>query len=155
MPQGSYDSSTVTQLPAVPNTADPELARELTLIYDAIRALNIQAKESVVIAVAAVSLSYGQFVRIYNSAGSLYANLASASTAGIQAQGFVSSQSVAAGASVAISLLTGTVTATGLTPGAKYYLQNTAGTIGTAPGTVSQAVGIAISSTTLVTSITL
>lgn len=62
--------------------------------------------------------------------------------------GFADS-SVSIGASI-VATITSVVTGlSGLTPGKKYYLQNSAGTIGTTRGTYGKIIGIALTSTTL------
>lgn len=103
---------------------------------------------------ASEALSAGDFVNIYNNAGTANARKADATTTGKECVGFVLS-AVSSGATATV-LLEGTNTArTGLTPGGEYVLATTAGSVvlaASAPstaGNVYQKVGIALSATEL------
>lgn len=95
---------------------------------------------------ATVAIGAGQIVNLYNNAGLLEARLADAATP--QYARAYATAAVSAGVFGEFRLM-GVVTITGLTPGAIYYLANTAGLVAAAAGTNPQMVGWALSSTKL------
>lgn len=100
---------------------------------------------------ATEALSIGP-VNIYNNAGAEAVRGADATAEGKEANGFVNA-AVASGANATV-FFEGRITGlSGLTPGARYYLGTTAGTVdATAPsaaGSVVQYIGTAVSSSTL------
>lgn len=100
---------------------------------------------------ASENLSAGDFVNIYNDAGTAKCRKADATTSGKEAHGFVLS-SVASGANATV-YFEGTNTAvTGITPG-NVFLSTTAGTATITPpsasGNAVQLLGVAFSSTSI------
>ena len=103
------------------------------------------------VVLASESLAAGNYVNIYNNAGTANVRKADATTAGKEANGFVLA-AVASGANATV-YFEGTNTAvTGLTPGTQ-FLSTTAGTGGTAAptgsGNVVQRLGFAVSATAM------
>lgn len=102
--------------------------------------------------VTSESLSAGNIVNIYDNAGTPTARKADATAEGKEAHGFVLGATTSPAS--ATVYFEGKVTGlTSLTPGARYYLTTTPGTVATtAPstaGNVAQCVGVAISTTVL------
>lgn len=96
------------------------------------------------------ALSYGQMVELYNVAGSLRARKASAASPSTKAKAFVSSTGTIASGELAEVKLLGVLSGlSALTPGASYYLSDTAGYISSTPGTNLQYLGFALSATEL------
>lgn len=169
----AYRSSVNTGLPNIPDPPDPAFFPEFTRLYNAIRNLTI-ALDSYTGALPAetqyydqtppsasiltqnsmrlyvkfgVAIAYGQVVHLYNNAGVLTAELASAVNATKPMHGWCS----IAGAAGAFGevMLGGLCSAIGtvgspLVPGATYFLGNTAGTIAPTAGTSSQKIGYAL-----------
>ena len=97
------------------------------------------------------AVAAGDMINVWNNGG-LRARKADATTSGKEANGFVIA-AFGSGASATV-YFEGTVTGlTGLTIGARYYLNTTAGTITTTPlsgsGNVHQYIGTALSATEL------
>lgn len=102
--------------------------------------------------VTSENLSAGNIVNIYDNAGTPTARKADATTAGKEGVGFVLAGSTSPAA--ALIYFEGTITGlSGLTPGARYYLDTTAGLVTTTPpsatGNVLQYIGRAVSATEL------
>lgn len=102
---------------------------------------------------ASEALSAGNVVNVWDDSGTVSVRKADATIDGKEATGFVKS-SFSSSATATVYLPGDVITGlTSLTPGARYYLDTTAGAItDTAPigsGNVSQCVGIALSTTTL------
>lgn len=102
---------------------------------------------------ASEALAAGDFVNIYSSTG-IKCRKADATTAGKEACGFVLA-AVSNGATATVYRISQSNTQlTSLTPGSKYYLAATAGTITLTPpsaaGNIVQVVGYAVSATALV-----
>jgi len=96
-----------------------------------------------------VAVSPGQFINLYDSTGALTARLADA-TAPHYAHGFASiSVAAAPGDYISVTLFGADFYVAGLTLGATYYLSNTPGAAGAAPGTNTQALGYALDTTNL------
>lgn len=96
------------------------------------------------------NLSAGNIVNIYDDSGTPTARKADGTAEGKEAVGFVLAGSTTPGP--ATVYLTGTITGLStLTPGARYYLDTTAGAVTDTPltgsGNVSQYIGTAISTT--------
>lgn len=96
------------------------------------------------------NLSAGNIVNIWDDSGTATARKADATAEGKEAHGFVLASSTSG--NNATVYLSGTITGlTSLTPGARYYLDDTAGGVTSTPltatGNVSQYVGSAISAT--------
>ncbi len=100
-------------------------------------------------ATAGVALSAGNFVNLYNNAGTLQAQLADCST-GLPADGYVLA-AVASGSTGTVYLNDQNTSAgTSLTPGLAYFLSTAGAISSTAPttsGYISQVIGFAISAT--------
>ncbi len=102
--------------------------------------------------IASESLSAGDFVNIYNNAGTATARKADATTAGKEATGFVLS-AVASGSTATVYMAGINTILTGLTAGGRYVLSTTAGSVvvrASAPastGNVFQEIGVALSAT--------
>jgi hypothetical protein len=100
--------------------------------------------------VTSENLSAGNLVNIYDNSGTATARKADGTSEGKETVGFVLAGTTSpAAASV---YLTGTITGlSSLTPGARYYMDDTAGAVTdtplTASGNVSQYIGTAISAT--------
>lgn len=100
------------------------------------------------------NLAAGQFVNLFSNSGALNARLANATTNGKPAHGFVIAAVTAP--AVATVYLIGALnnTLTGLTIGADYFLDITAGAVSTTPpsasGNIVQYIGTAESATSLV-----
>ena len=169
----AYKSSVNSGLPNIPDPPDPAFFPEFTRVYNAIRNLTI-ALDTYTGALAAepqfysqtlpaasiltqntqrlyvkfgAAITYGQVVHLYNVSGVLTAELASAATSAKPMHGWCSIGAVA-GAFGEV-MLGGLCTAIGtiafpLTPGATYYLGNTAGTIAPTAGVSSQKIGYAL-----------
>lgn len=102
--------------------------------------------------VTSENLAAGNLVNLYDNAGTPTARKADATAEGKEVIGFVLSGTTSPAS--ALVYMEGKITGlSGLTPGARYYLNTTAGTLTTtAPstaGNIIQFVGIAINSTTL------
>lgn len=102
--------------------------------------------------VSSESLTAGDFVNVYNNAGTLNVRKADATTSGKEAHGFVlASVTFPAAATVYFEGINTQRSA--LTVGAKYYLDTTAGGVVAAPpaasGNVVQYIGTALSATEL------
>jgi hypothetical protein len=102
---------------------------------------------------ASENLSAGNWVNIWNDTGTVKARKADATTSGKEADGFV--LAAATSGTDALVYFEGSNTQrTGLTPGARYYLNTTAGgEVATAPsasGNVVQYLGRAVSATQIV-----
>ena len=93
-----------------------------------------------------VAATYGQPINIYNNT-ERRARLADAATPNY-AHAFCNSLSVAADNYGEVVLI-GALAINGITPGAYYYLGNTAGTIGAAVGTNKQVLGFGLDTTHL------
>lgn len=109
--------------------------------------------------IAAVNISRGQVINLYNNAGALNARLAVATGASTVAHG-IADASVLAGERVAINWLRGTLDSVGsMTLGTLYYLSTTAGAVqSTKPvnvGEIVQPIGLALASDTLLMDIPL
>jgi hypothetical protein len=149
----TFSSSLNTELPLHPSeVTDPELYRELTRIYNAIRVLQVGIDRAYcVLSTYTVTCSYGQLVTL----GVSGASLASAATTGSIALGFCPNLAGAAANTLGDVQTSGFISnLTGLTAGATYYLSaTTPGGITSAPpaalGNVVQPIGYAVSSTTL------
>lgn len=141
-----------TQLATQPHTQDKELFDLLFPIHSAIKVLCSALNEKYVVGTAGENIAAGQLVYGYSSGGQLFIKLASAS-AGANEADFIATTAAASGEPVEviapINLYEGY---TGLTPGAAYYLSTSPGSIvTTAPAgpAITQALGIATSSTSL------
>lgn len=98
--------------------------------------------------IASEAILYGAAVNLYNNAGVPTIRNASASLASKLCHGWLVTKTGVAIGKYGEFIVQGTnPTLSGLTNGATYYLQNAAGTIGLAAGTVSQKVGFALSTT--------
>ncbi|MGQ0621849.1 MAG: hypothetical protein ACT4QA_18335 [Panacagrimonas sp.] len=102
--------------------------------------------------VASEALSAGDFVNVFDNAGSIRVRKADATTEGKEADGFVL-EAVASAATATVYFEGSNTQRSGLTLGAFYYLGTTAGgvttTAPTATGNVAMLVGRAISATTI------
>ena len=103
--------------------------------------------------VAAVAISRGQVVNLYNDAGVLKARLAVATGASTMAHG-IANETVSAGAQFEMNFLRGTIESVGgMTLGTLYYLSTSAGSIQSArpsvAGQIIQPVGLALGAATL------
>jgi hypothetical protein len=102
--------------------------------------------------IASEALSAGDFVNIYNNAGTATARKADATTAGKEATGFVLN-AVSPEATATVYVAGINTILTGLTAGARYVLSTTAGGVmvrASAPsssGNVYQEIGVALSAT--------
>ncbi len=171
----AYKSTINTGLPNVPDPPDPTFFAEFTRVYNAIRNLTI-AVDAYTGALAAESqfysqtpvtttvlsqntqrvyvlfsatVTYGQFINLYNNAGALNARLSDASTAKAAHAWCSTAGGVTAG-NYGEVMLGGLCTALGsLTPGTTYYLGNTPGAIATTAGTLSQKIGYALGASAL------
>jgi hypothetical protein len=103
-------------------------------------------------AVASEALAAGDIVNLWDNAGTASVRKADGTAVGKEAHGFVKAN-FASSASATVYLAGNTLTTTGLTTGARYYLSTTPGTASATPlttaGNVSQLVGIAANATTL------
>lgn len=102
---------------------------------------------------ASENLSAGDFVNVWNDAGTTKCRKADATTAGKEANGFVLA-AFTSGQSAAVYLDGSNTGVTGLTPGARYYLSAVAPgqATATAPsgsGNVVQFLGVAVSASRL------
>lgn len=169
-----YKSSVNTGLPNIPEPKDPEDFAELARIYNAIRTLAV-ALDAYTGAIATepefqsqtpptstllvqnmqrlyvkfdTDITYGKTVYLYESLGLLRAGLASAADPVKRMRGWCNTVGGVLSGDYGEVMLGGLCTAIGgMTAGVTYYAGNTAGTIANAPGTYSQKVGFAISST--------
>lgn len=102
--------------------------------------------------VASEALSAGDFVSVWNDAGTMKARRADATASGKEADGFVLS-AVSNGQDALVYFEGRNTALTGLTGGARYYLATTAGQVTTTPpsasGNVVQYIGRAIGTTTI------
>lgn len=103
--------------------------------------------------IASEALSGGDFVNVWNDAGTPKVRKADATAAGKEADGFVL-DAVLSGASASVYHEGANTSLSGLTIGARYYLSTTPGaatlTPGSATGNVLQYLGRAVSATKLV-----
>lgn len=103
--------------------------------------------------VASEALSAGEWVNVWNDAGTPKARKADATTSGKEADGFVL-DAVSSGATATVYHEGANTGVTGLTAGARYYLSTTAGgsttTAPTGSGNVVQFLGRAVSTTKIV-----
>lgn len=101
---------------------------------------------------ASEALGAGNFVNIWNDAGTVKARKADATAEGKEAHGFVTA-AVASAATATVFFEGRNTGLTGLTPGVRQYLTTTAGAASaTAPsgaGNIVQFLGVAVSSTSL------
>lgn len=104
-------------------------------------------------AVATEALSAGDFVNIYDNAGTKAVRKADASTAGKEANGFVIA-SVAISASATVYTDGANTQMTGLVAGRVYFLGSTPGSVTSTPltaaGQIHQRLGVAATTTSLV-----
>lgn len=102
--------------------------------------------------VSSESLTAGDFVNVYNNAGTLNVRKADATTSGKEAHGFVLA-SVTSPAAATVYFEGINTQRSALTVGAKYYLDTTAGGVVATPpaasGNVVQYIGTALSATEL------
>jgi hypothetical protein len=103
-------------------------------------------------AVASEALAANDVVSLWDNAGTASVRKADGTAVGKEAHGFVKAN-FASSATATVYLAGNTMTTTGLTAGTRYYLSTTPGTVTATPlttvGNVSQLVGIASNSTTL------
>lgn len=103
--------------------------------------------------VASEALSAGDFVNVWDDAGTIKVRKADATTAGKEADGFVLA-AVSSAANATVYFEGQNNQRTGLTLGARYYLSTTPGgaatTVLTSAGNVVQYLGRAVSTTTIV-----
>lgn len=168
----SYESTINTGLPAIANPPDPAFFAEFTRVYNAIQVLAttidaytgalpadiseydatpvsstvlIQNMQRVYV-LFSQTVSYGQLVNFHNVGGVLNAQLSSASGS-LPAHAWCSTAGGVTAGNWGEVMIGGLILAWGsLTPGATYYLGNTAGTFSTTPGTLSQKLGYALGS---------
>lgn len=95
-----------------------------------------------------VAIAAGQVVHLYNNAGVLTAELATA-VAGVKPMHGWCSIAAGAGAYGEVMLQGKCDLIGGLTPGATYYLADAAGAISNAPGTTTQRIGFALDAASL------
>jgi len=111
-----------------------------------------KAMQGVASIVCSEALSAGDFVNVYDDAGTQKVRLADATTEGFEAHGYVEA-AVAEDAAALVRVGGINAALSALTPGARYYLDTTAGavttTAPTASGNVVQFIGIALSETEL------
>jgi hypothetical protein len=102
---------------------------------------------------ASENLAAGDLVNIYTNAGAVSCRKADATAAGKEANGFVLAATTSGQNATVYRPSQSNTQLTGLTPGAKYYLDTTAGKIIATPpsgsGNVVQFVGKAVSATAL------
>jgi len=120
-------------------TLDPESADLPQLGFSGLRAQNTLRLP----VIFGVAITAGQIVHLYNDAGTLKAELASALTTAKPAHGWCS---IPAGVGEYGEIRLGGLCELigGLTPGATYYLGDAAGTIAVTAGTTTQRVGTAL-----------
>jgi len=168
----AYESTINTGLPNIPDPPDPAFFPEFTRLYNAIRNLTlavdaytgalpadpqnysvtpiqstvlIQNMQRVYV-LFSQTVTYGQIVNLYNNAGVLNARLSSG-TSGYPAHAWCSTANGVTAGNYGEVMIGGLCSAIGsLTPGATYYLGNTAGTIAPTAGTLSQKLGYALGS---------
>lgn len=98
----------------------------------------------------AEAISYGAAVSFTNVAGTLQAVLAVATDSSKPALGFCTApDGIGVGLFGEVVIAAGVVSIGGLTPGASYFLSDSPGLISSTPGTISQYLGFAVTSTTL------
>ena len=100
-------------------------------------------------ALASENITAGAAINFWNNAGVLNVRNANASAAGKPCHGWCTT-SVLSGAYGEFCQQGACFLIGSLTPGTTYYLSNTAGLISNAPGTISQKIGYAIGSSTLI-----
>ncbi len=109
----------------------------------------------VLFAPATENIGIGDYVNIFDNAGTPSVRLADNSN-GREAHGFVK-EAVTSGSNATVFFEGANDVLTGLTPGARYYLDTAGGATSTAPSapaaTISQYVGIAVSATAINTDI--
>lgn len=165
----AFKTSVNLGLPAIADPPDPTFFGEITRIFNAIRNLamaldqytgnlgadavyysSTKPSSSVLVqnmqrlyVQCGVAITAGQAVHLYNTAGVLTAELASAATTAKPMHGFCTVGAAING--YAEVMLGGLCTLIGgLTPGATYYLANTAGAVALTAGTTTQRIGIAL-----------
>ena len=170
----AYKSSINLGLDNIADPPDPSFFGIFTRVYNAIRNLalaldaytgrddpdqnvfsQIPASSSVgtqrllrVYCIFGVAITPGQIVHLYNDAGVLKAELASALTSAKPMNGWCQT---GAGAGQWGEVIVGGLCELigGLTPGVTYYLGDTAGTIAPTTGTTTQRVGFALGAATI------
>jgi hypothetical protein len=170
----AYKSTVNTGLDNIADPPDPAFFAIFTRVYNAIRNLAIALDSYTgradidqtqfsqvpvssslgtqnllrVYCIFGVAITPGQAVHLYNDAGILKAELASAATSATPMHGWCQTGAgVGEWGEVILGGLCELIG--GLTPGATYYLGNTAGTIAPTAGTTTQRVGFALGSSTL------
>lgn len=99
---------------------------------------------------AQAALGYAQMVSFVNVSGVLQARKAYAASSAHACRGVCTSRiPVAIGEYAEVALIGAVAGLSGLTPGVLYYLSDSAGLISLTPGTISQVVGYAISTSEL------
>lgn len=108
----------------------------------------------VITAVASEALSAGDFINVYDNAGTINVRKADATTNGKPAHGFVLAAVISSGTATVYSISNTNTQLTSLTIGVDYYLSTTPGGVTTTPpstaGNVVQFLGRAHSTTALV-----
>ena len=172
----AFKSSINSGLPNIPEPPDPAFFAEFAKLYNAIRNIQIAidtytgalAQESQYFSQVTptdtirsqnmvrlyvklgVAIAYGQTVHLYNNAGVLTAELATAVSSAKPCHGWCSTVGGGIAGGYAEVMLGGLCTAiSGLTPGATYYQANTAGNIANTAGTFSQKIGFALGASLL------
>jgi hypothetical protein len=171
-----YISSINTGLPNIPDPPSPELFAEFQRLYNAIRNLTISidsytgntpqapdlyskltdqssllTQRSCKIYVQFTqAVPQGYLVNVYDTGGgNRGGRLASATSAATKCTGWLTSNTVAAGEWGEITLMGLSKTFNSLIISSTYYLSNTPGLVSSAPGTINQKVGTALSTTSL------
>jgi hypothetical protein len=148
----SFDITTNLKLPVVSANPDNAARQEMIQTWDAIRnlALSMDDRTGAVFVVFSETATYGQLVNLYNSGGVLNARLSNLSTSAKPVRGYCAEPKGVLAGSTGLVLATGRILSrVGLTPGALYYGSNSAGAASISAGTVTQAIGFALSSTEL------
>lgn len=172
----AYKSSINTGLPNIPDPPDPKFFGEFARIYNAIRNLTIAvdaytgalgadpeyydqtpptssllSQNSLrIYAKAGVDISYGKMIHLYDVAGVLTMELASAVDVTKPMHGWCSTPGGVLTGEWGEVRLGGLCTSfNSLICGQTYYLSNTAGSISTTPGTSSQKIGFGLGPTSL------
>lgn len=169
----SFKCSVNLGLPAISEPPDPAFFGEFTRVYNAIRnlALALDQYTGILPADAAyysatgisgvlsqnltriyvpfgVAIAAGQVVHLYNVAGVLTAELATA-VAGVKPMHGWCSIGAGIGAYGEVMLSGKCDLIGGLTPGTTYYLADAAGSISNAAGTTTQRIGFALGASSL------
>jgi hypothetical protein len=171
----AYKSTVNTGLPNLPDPPDPAFFAEFTRVYNALRNLTValdaytgalpaepQYYSSTPISTTVLSqnqhrvyvqfqeaASYGQIVNLYNNGGALGARLSNASAARPGHAWCSTAGGVLVGGWAEVMIGGLCLAFSGLTPGATYYLGNTAGSIAPTAGVLSQKMGYALGATQL------